>query len=70
MTYKAAVQEVLLYGGKILLVTDAMMMVLEGFNHIIARRISGMTARKGNSGECEWALVDEALEVIGILYIR
>ena len=31
--------------------TDAMMTVLEGFQHIMARKIVGMTARKGDDGE-------------------
>ena len=32
------------------MVTGAMMMVLEGFRHRIARQIMGMTERKGDSG--------------------
>ena len=35
------------------MVTDAIMTVIDGFNHRIARRISGMTARKGYIGEWE-----------------
>ena len=44
--YKALFQEMLLYGSESWVVTDAMMTVLEGFHHRIARRIAGMTERK------------------------
>ena len=46
MMYKMVVQAVLLYGSEIWVVIDAMMMVLEGFHHSIARRITGMTAHR------------------------
>ena len=46
------------------------MTVLEGFHHIIARWIAGMTAWRGDVGEWEWALVDEVLEVTGIWPMR
>ena len=61
MMYKAVVYVVLLYGSKILVVTDAMMMVLEGFHHRIARKVAGMTVRKGGDREWEWASVDAVL---------
>ena len=38
MIYKALVQTVLLYGSEIWLVTDSMMIVIEGYHHKIARR--------------------------------
>ena len=53
MMYKAVVLELLLYGSNIWLATDAMMKVLVVFHHSIARQISGMTAREGDSGEWE-----------------
>ena len=61
MMYKAVVYVVLLYGSKILVVTDAMMMVLEGFHQRIARKVAGMTVRKGGDREWEWASVDAVL---------
>ena len=48
------------------MVTDAMMKVLVGFHHRISRRISGMIARRGASGEWEWVLVEAALEAAGL----
>ena len=48
--YKVVVQKVLMYGTRILVVTGGIMTVLEGFHHRTARRIAGMTARKGNGG--------------------
>ena len=70
MMYKAVVQAVLLYRRKIWVVMDTMMTVIEGFHHRIARRIVGMTARKSNGGEWEWASVGAALETTGICPIR
>ena len=52
------------------MVMDAMMPMLEGFHHMIERRILGMTARKVNVREWKWALVDAALEVTDIWQIR
>ena len=51
MMYKAVVQAVRLYGSERWVVTDKMMMVLEGFHQTIERRIAGMTERRGNIGE-------------------
>ena len=50
MMHKVLVQAELLCGRKIWVVKDAMITVLEGFHHRIARRIAGMTARKGGGG--------------------
>ena len=66
MMYKEVFQEVLLYRRKICVLTDAMMKVLEGFCHSIARRIEGMTVRRGYGGELKWASVEEVLEAVGI----
>ena len=66
MIYKAVVQAVLLYSRKIWVVTDVMIMVLEGFHNSISRRIVGMLEWRRDSGEWEWALVDVALEVTGL----
>ena len=67
---KAVVQTVLLYWSEIWVVTDAMMTVLNGFHHRIARRISGITVQRGNAREWEWALVNFALEVTWLFMIR
>ena len=48
--HKAVVHALILYGSEIWMFTDAMMTVLEGFQHIMARQIAGMTARKGDDG--------------------
>ena len=47
---KAVVHAVLLYGINILVVTDAIMTVLESFHQSIARRIVGMMLRRCNGG--------------------
>ena len=47
MMYKVVVHMVLLYGREIWVVTDAMMMVLQGFHHRIDRWIAGVISRKG-----------------------
>ena len=70
MIYKLVVQVVLLYGINILLVMDAMMTMLEVCYQKIAIRIAIMTARKGDSGELKWALVETVLEIIGVWTIR
>ena len=52
---KAILHVVLLYGREIWLVTDTMTTILEGLHHRISIHIAGMTARRGNIGECEWS---------------
>ena len=44
MMYKVVVRAVLLYGSESWVRTDAIMKLLEEFNHIIVRRITGKTA--------------------------
>ena len=70
MMYKAVIQAVLLYGREIFLVVYMIMTVLKGSYHIIPRRISGMTARRGAGREWEWALVEAALEAEAIWLMR
>ena len=50
MFYKSVVQTVLLYGSESWAVTDAMMAVLTGFHHRVARRISGKMGRQQPNG--------------------
>ena len=45
MLYKVVVQTVLFYGIESLVITYEMMKVLEGFNHLISRGITGKTAQ-------------------------
>ena len=68
--YKLVVQLVILYAIKIWVVTDAMIMVLDGFHHIIDRKIVGITARKDDGREWEWSSVGVALETAGLWPIR
>ena len=68
--YKSVFQVVLLYGRKLWMVTDTIVVVIEVFHHRTTRRIEGMTERKGNGGEWEWDLVDVLFEVTGSLTIR
>ena len=70
MMYKVVFQAVLLCGRTIWVVTDMMMLVIEVFHHSIVRLIYRMTARKGNGGEWNWASVEVALDITGILTIR
>ena len=56
------VKTVLFYGGCIWVVTKAMMKVLEGFHHRVARRISGRLARRVGEGGWDWSSVAETLE--------
>ena len=46
----------ILYESESWVVTDTLMKVLEGFHHIISRRIVGITARRGAGGEWECAM--------------
>ena len=51
MMYKEVAKTVLLYGRKSWVVTDVMMMVLEGFHHSTYRLITGMTVHRGAGRE-------------------
>ena len=59
--YKAVSHCVLLYGSEIWLVTGATLKVMEGFHQRVARRITGMTAKRVADGEWEYPPVVEAL---------
>jgi hypothetical protein len=67
--YVAIVQAVLLYGCETWTVTPAMLKVLEGFHHKVARKISGKMARRTATG---WVYppLFEALEVAGLYPIQ
>ena len=48
--YKAVAQSVLLYDREMWVVTGEMLKVLTGFHHQAARRITGITAKRGAGG--------------------
>ena len=52
MMYKAVVQAILMCGRNILVMTEAMLKVLDWFHHCVARRIEGMSS--GRVGEEGW----------------
>ena len=58
--YKAVAQSVLLYGSEIWVVTGGILKVLDGFHHREARRITGVTEKRGASGYWEYPPVVEA----------
>ena len=62
MMYNAVAQLVLLYGSESWVVTGAMLKVLGGFHHRVARRITGMTATCGAGKEWEYPPVVAELE--------
>ena len=66
--YKLVVQSVLLYGRGSWVVTGEMLKVLEEFHHRVARRITGMTAKRGAGEEWEYPPVVEEMEDMGILH--
>ena len=68
--YKAVEKLVLFYGRKSWVVTGEILKVLEGFHHRAARRIMGMTAKRGAGGEWEYPMVVEAMETAGLYSIR
>ena len=53
MMYKAMEQSWLLYVSEIWVVTGEMLKVLEGFHHWAARKITGMTEKRGEGRELE-----------------
>ena len=70
MLYKSVAQSVLIYGSDIWVVMGAMLKVLEGLHHRVARRITGITEWSTTSGDWEWPLANEALETTGIWTIK
>ena len=64
----------LLYGSKSWVVTGEMLKVQAGFHHREARRITGMTAKRGAGLEWEHPLIVEEMETAGLhpigLYIK
>ena len=50
LMYKSVAQSVILYGSDIWVVTGDFFKVLEGFHHRAARRITGLTEKRGADG--------------------
>ena len=67
--YKAVAQSVLLYGSESWVVTGDMLKFLTVFHHRAARRITGMTEKRGAGREWEYPEVDEAMDATGIHHI-
>ena len=53
MMYKAVVKMVFLYGSEMWVVTRAMLTVLEGFHHQVARKIAVKIYRRDGDGGWE-----------------
>ena len=67
MFYKAVVQSVLLYGSESWVVAPAVLKVLEGFHHRVARKLSGMQPPyHPREDRWEYPSIEEALEVAGM----
>ena len=66
MLYKAVAKPEFLYESESWVVTGAIHKVLEAFQHLVSRRITGMMAQRKMGGECECPPLDEALETAGI----
>ena len=64
--YKAVAQTVPIYGRKSLVVTGAMLKVLEDFHHWAARCITGMTSQRAEEGEWEYPQVADYMEAAGL----
>ena len=64
--YKAVSQSVLLYVRESWLVTGDMIKFLKAFYHRAARRITGMTEKRGAGGEWEYLEVDESMDAAGL----
>ena len=64
--YKAVAQSVLLYGSESWVVTGEVLKVLTAFHHRAARRITGMTAKRGAGGKWEYPAVKEAMDSAGL----
>ena len=70
MMHKAVVKMVLLYGCEGWVMTDAMMLVLEGFHHRMAWRLAVLTEIRGDEGGWEWSPVATDLNVTGLWHMR
>jgi hypothetical protein len=67
--YKAIVQLVLLYGSESWVLTTPMLNVLNGFQHRIARRISGLMATREDDKTWHYPPIKRALEIAGLYSI-
>ena len=70
MMYKAVANTVFLYGSEIWVVMGAMLMVIEGFNHLVDRLLVVKIDRSAGGGDQEWPPVEEVLKVEGLCPIK
>ena len=68
--YNAVVQLVLLYGSEIWVVMGAILKVIVGFHHRLARNIMGLTAQSMAGGGWYWPPVTEALDTARLCTIK
>ena len=68
--FKAVVQQVLLFGAEMWVVTPKMEQALSGFLHGAARRLTGRQARRGKNGAWHYPSLEGAMREIGMADIR
>ena len=68
--FKALVQQVLLFGAEMWVLTPRIERVLESFMHGAARRIKGRQPRRGWDGKWYYPSLREAMQEAGFEYIR
>ena len=64
--YKAVAQSFSLYGSESWVLTGGTIKALTSFHHQAARRIMGMTAKRGAGGERYYSAVEEEMDYAGI----
>ena len=64
--YKAVAQSFSLYGSESWVLTWGTIKALTTFHHQAARRIMGMTAKRGAGGERYYSAVEEEMDYAGI----
>ena len=68
--YKEVVQLVFFYESKSWGVTGAMLKLIEGFHHWVARIITAMVEQHTMSTESEWPRLDGDLDIAGLCLIK
>ena len=68
--YKEVPETVLLYGSKSWVVTEAMLKIMDGFHHLVARRIARMTLKRVAYLVWEYSMVVAVVEAVGLHLIQ
>ena len=68
--FKAVVQQVLLFGAEMWVVSPMMERALSAFLHQAARRLTGRQPRRGRNGKCHYPSIVGAMEEAGLTDIR